>query len=174
MGGTLAKIKENHNQGSQDCYAKKEDEMDTHRLSLSDVSGIFMMHYVVLVLVLMVSFFHVKYPRHIPSSLHGLAVVRRACVSFEKKASNFFKSDIEEQYQIEEKKNENCQQESYTNNPLQSAASDNASSSAANLTRRDKLIEELSLEVGSLKKSLSRMETSLDMQKLQTKAEEQV
>jgi len=73
--GTLQRIKEVYVRVAQECDEGEEEE--SQELSLTDLGGIFILHYSVLILAVTLAVLALKYPRYFVSSLHEISVVRR-------------------------------------------------------------------------------------------------
>jgi len=109
--GTLDKIKEAHNQGSQDCEVDQKHEEENHSLSLRDFSGILMIHYSILVLTLILAFLHIVLPKYIVSDVNEILIVRRGASILKRTVSGLFSKNTEENHQLEREVTESDEKE---------------------------------------------------------------
>lgn len=103
--GTLDKIKEKAYESSQKCNAAKKVEEDSQKLSLWDLSGVFIIHYAILISVFILSVLHVAFPRYFKSTIHEIAIVRKASDIVNVKVRDILKSDKEEKQDKNSKEN---------------------------------------------------------------------
>jgi len=149
---TLERIKKDHYRvGTQNCDPNEVEE-DSQRLSLSDLSGIFIVHYSVIILALVIAVLTIRYPRLFVFSLDKISVIRRTSNFILGMTTDFRTKDRDERYQIEERVNDSDTE--YSCNP------------------KDQVIKELHKEVFKIRTEMqvtrSEMKTSIaEIQKSQ-------
>lgn len=109
--GTLDKIKEKAYESLQKCNAAEKVDDDSQNLSLWDLSGVFIIHYAILISVFILSVLHVAFPRYFKSTIHEIAIVRKASDIVNVKVRGILKSDKEEEHESNDE-----EQGNYDNN----------------------------------------------------------
>jgi len=101
--GTLTKIKQDYNKGDQDCNLMTEGKSEeSFSLSFLDMAGIFIMHYGILVLTLILGILQVKCPLVFASSAQELPIVRRLSILSRNVASHLFTTNEDDEHQIKD------------------------------------------------------------------------
>lgn len=99
--GTLESIKKNAYEGSQTCDSGN-GEVDDARLSVRDLGGIFIIHYALIILVLIMTVLHIMCPNVVAKNIDKLAVCTAMSSCIANKMSCLFKSDKDKEHQYDE------------------------------------------------------------------------
>jgi len=142
---TLERIKEEHYRvGAQNCDGS---QVENKKLSLSDLGGIFIIHYSVIILALTLAVLSLKYPRLFVSGLHEISVVGRISDFIRGKTIGYLKKNSDERFQIEERVTDSDTEACCCSKPSSIDTIEDAFPSFIKLTPKDQEIKELYIEV---------------------------